>query len=215
MRRVAEHSGGTLISDDGRHARRDRNRELVASAFIQLVREGNQRPSVAEVAERSGVSYRSVFRYYADHLELAQSAIALMYRRAPTIVPMHVGPDDELDQRIDGLVDHRLRMHAEVHQMARLLRSLAVVHPALQDELTHVRALARDDIATLFAAELERLDAADGADLLAMIHVATSFESLELLLGDHGMDPDRVRRLVAGSLQQQLDALLGARLGML
>ena len=99
--------------------------------------------------------------------------------------------------------------------MARLLRSLAVVHPALQDELTHVRALARDDIATLFAAELERLDAADGADLLAMIHVATSFESLELLLGDHGMDPDRVRRLVAGSLQQQLDALLGARLGML
>lgn len=206
MPRVMEHLGGTLISDDGRNARRDRNREAVALAYIDLVRAGNLRPSVAEVAERSGVSYRSVFRYFTDQLDLAQTAIGLMYRRVPSLVPLRVGPDDELEARIAGLVDQRLGLYAEVCQVARLHRSLAVVHPDVQRSLSDVRQRFRQELADLFAHELDRLDADAAADLVAIIHLTTSFESLDLLLGDGVTSPGRVRRILCNAISHQIRA---------
>ena len=45
---------------DGRHLRRERNREAVVEALLEFYREGNLQPSATEVAERAGSSARSV-----------------------------------------------------------------------------------------------------------------------------------------------------------
>ena len=39
--------------EDGRRARRDRNREAVVDAYLDLVREGDMHPNVADVARVS------------------------------------------------------------------------------------------------------------------------------------------------------------------
>ena len=61
---------------DGRTARRDRNRELVLDAALELFREGHLEPTALQVAERSGLSPRSVFRYFEDTEALLRAAIA-------------------------------------------------------------------------------------------------------------------------------------------
>ena len=47
---------------DGRRVRRDRNRDAVVDALLTLYGEGNLEPGSAEIAERAGLSPRSLFR---------------------------------------------------------------------------------------------------------------------------------------------------------
>src|ERR1035438_5413311 len=68
---VGSQSEGT----DGRQLRRRRNRETVVDALLDLYRDGNLRPSTEEIAARSGLSPRSLFRYFDDVDDLTRTAI--------------------------------------------------------------------------------------------------------------------------------------------
>ena len=51
---------------DGRTARSQRTRSAIVAACIELVEEGDLRPTAPRVAERAGVSVRSVFQHFDD-----------------------------------------------------------------------------------------------------------------------------------------------------
>src|SRR3954470_18279608 len=51
---------------DGRTARATRTREAVVSAVLDLVNEGNPKPTAREIADRAGVSLRSVYVHFDD-----------------------------------------------------------------------------------------------------------------------------------------------------
>ena len=59
---------------DGRRLRREANRQAVIDALVSLYADGHYLPSAAEVAERSGLSPRSVFRYFDDTDDLTRAA---------------------------------------------------------------------------------------------------------------------------------------------
>ncbi|HEY8057438.1 MAG TPA: hypothetical protein VID94_01740, partial [Acidimicrobiales bacterium] len=67
---------------DGRRARREQNVDAVVDAMLDLLGEGRLTPGAAAVAERSGVSLRSVFRYFDDMDSLTERAIARQMERA-------------------------------------------------------------------------------------------------------------------------------------
>ncbi len=50
---------------DGRRLRRQRNIDAVHTAILTML-EGRERPTMAEVARRSGVTVRSIYRYHED-----------------------------------------------------------------------------------------------------------------------------------------------------
>src|SRR6187431_377481 len=85
---------------DGRSLRRERNREAVIEAFLALVREGNYDPGGAEIAERAGVSHRSVFRYFDD---LADLMVTAVIREVQRVMPLAT-----LDRVGEGTFDDRL-----------------------------------------------------------------------------------------------------------
>ncbi len=60
---------------DGRTMRRTRNRSAVITALLDMIREGDLHPGAAEIAERAGVSHRSIFRYFDDLDDLVRTAI--------------------------------------------------------------------------------------------------------------------------------------------
>src|SRR6266496_687113 len=60
---------------DGRTARALRTREAIVDASIALVDEGDLRPTAPRIAERAGVSVRSVFQHF-DDLEGLYAAVA-------------------------------------------------------------------------------------------------------------------------------------------
>lgn len=175
--------------EDGRHARRDRNRYAVVDAYLALVREGRARPSVAEVAERSGVSHRSVFRYFADKDELARTAIERQVAFAMPLVSLTVSPDAPLEERIDKFVERRLELWESLGPVARLSRALASSQPLIEAELRASRKFFRAQVKHLFARELDARSTAERRHLLAALDVVTSFEVSDLLRRDHELSP--------------------------
>jgi AcrR family transcriptional regulator len=191
---------------DGRRARRDRNKYAVVDAYLDLVRAGNSRPSIADVAEHSGVSHRSVFRYFADKDELARTAIERQQAVARPVAMLTVGPGAPLDERIEKFVDRRLELYEVIAPVARLSRSLVSIQPLIAAELTSTRQQLRGQIEHLFRAELEALGD-DGPDALAAVDVVCSFESVELLLHDM----NRSSADTAAVLRRSIDRLLTLR----
>jgi hypothetical protein len=75
-------AAGEVVALDGRRARSARSREAAADAILDLLDEGlTELPGAAEVAERSGLSTRTVFRLF-DDLESLYAA-AVMRQRPP------------------------------------------------------------------------------------------------------------------------------------
>lgn len=175
------------VREDGRHARRDRNKYAVVDAYLALVREGNPRPSVAEVADRSGVSHRSVFRYFADKDQLARTAIERQVAFAMPLASLTVSPDAPLDERIDRFVARRLELFEAIGPVARLSRSLAAAQPVIDAELTATRTFFRSQVRHLFKRELEARPESERTHLLAALDVVASFEVSDLLRRDHDL----------------------------
>ena len=74
---------------DGRTVRAERTREALVGALLALLNEGRVRPTASEIAERAGVSERSVFQHFRDREALFEAVAREQYERVvPTIRPV-------------------------------------------------------------------------------------------------------------------------------
>jgi AcrR family transcriptional regulator len=184
---------------DGRNARRDRNSEAVLDTVHDMFVEGNFSPAVEEVAARSGVSLRSVYRYFEDTEALLRQAIE---RRVSLVERLFVLPgagEGPLPERILRLVNHRLVLHAKLGPTVRAALLRAPYSPLLAEQVQRRRALLTQQVEAQFAPELTALETARARELLACIDVLCEFESMEHLRAQRGMSVARTRStLVTG-----------------
>lgn len=185
---------------DGRRRRRLQNREAVVDALLDLYREGNLRPSTDEIAERARLSPRSLFRYFDDVDDLAGAAVVRAQARAIPLLPLSVGADAPLPQRIKALVDQRLRLFQEVGHAAAVVRLRAPFQPVLASQLAQNRAFLREQVREVFAAELAGLSRSRSRDVLAVLDVLGSFESFDLLQSDQGLGPSQTKAALASAM---------------
>ncbi len=189
----------SALPGDGRQLRRQRNREAVVEALLDLYADGSLRPSADEIASRSGLSPRSLFRYFDDVDDLIRAAVTRQQARVIPLVPLEAVPDDPLAVRVTALVAQRFRVFEAVGNAAAVVRLRAPFEPVLDDALSRHREFLRSQIATLFAAELAAMGAAAGSALSAA-DVMTSYESRHLLVHDQGMTPSRAMSVMADTL---------------
>jgi AcrR family transcriptional regulator len=112
-------SAATTISLDGRRERGARNKEAVVSALLELYSQGEVQPPAARIAEIAGVSERSVFRYFDDMEDLASCAINVQWERVREIYET-LESSGNLQQRINSIVDHRLKLYDKVGSVMRV-----------------------------------------------------------------------------------------------
>ena len=184
---------------DGRRARREQNRAAVLDALAELYREGVYSPSTAQIAERAGLSSRSLFRYFDDVDDLNRAAIDQQLARARPLLQVGAEPDDPFATRVERLVDGRLRLYEAIAPAARAARTCAWRHPVIAGQIAASRAYLRRQLERLFATELEALGDRRGS-VLAAVDALCSFESVELLQDDH--------KEAAPALVEALTALL-------
>jgi len=166
---------------DGRTARRDRNREAVLDAVLKLFAEDQLFPSAPQVAERSGVSLRSVFRYYEDTEALSRAAMA---RHLERVGPLFVLPDVEgasFDERVERFVTARLALYEAVAPSARAALVRGRSNTLVADQLAWARRQGREAIGTIFATELSTLPARRRRAVLDAVDVLFQFEGVEHL----------------------------------
>jgi AcrR family transcriptional regulator len=189
---------------DGRRARRGRNREAVVDALLELFREGELNPSVAAVAERSGVSLRSVFRYFDDLDEMGRIAIQRHLDGVGHLFELpNIGEGPRAD-RIDALVAQRLALYERVAPVMRAALIRAPSQKVIATALLQRRAFLRTQVKQQFAPELAKLSPAESAVVLAGADVLTSFESLELMRASHKLTSARAAAAIKGSLARLL-----------
>lgn len=193
-------AGNDTAVTDGRLLRRKRNREAVVDALLDLYRDGTLRPSAEEIAARSGLSPRSLFRYFDDMDDLVRTAIGRIERENLHLVPIDIDPRAGLEVKAGALAEQRFRLFDTVGHAAAVLRLRSPYHPVLAAALARNRAFMRGQIVTLFAPELLALGAARGPAALAAADVLCSFESYQLLYQVNRLSPAVCKAAMADGL---------------
>jgi AcrR family transcriptional regulator len=189
----AEHA--QVLPLDGRHRRRVENSDAAVRAMSELFEETGGLPTVAEVAERAGISPRSVFRYFEDVDALARAAVDARFREAAAHAVLPTMPAD-LDSRIDLLTATRANLYDFVGPTARLVRNRLADHPIVIETVSRSRTLLRLQIQQVFAPELDDLGAESGT-VLDVLDVLFSLETWGLLTESQGHSVDEARRTLA------------------
>ena len=189
---------------DGRRLRRERNRTAVIDAVFELLVEGNFPPSVDDVADRSGVSVSSVFRYFDGLDDLQQETVERYFERFAALMEVPSAPGAPTEERVMSLVAARLDLYEAIAPIARMARHQAPLQPRIAQSLHHTRLRFGAQVRDHFAPELEALGRADAGDRVALIDALTAFEAWDLLHSVHG----RSRRLVERAWRAGIETLL-------
>jgi AcrR family transcriptional regulator len=200
---AADTASGADVGTDGRRARAERNRDAVVDAILDLLHEGVERPTAEEIAARSGVSVRSVFRHFDDLESLHAAAVE---RHAERIATLFEPPSDEggLESRITELIVRRSRLFEEMTPVRRVAEQLRGRSPAIDERLAYARRLLRRQLEVLFAPELQALDAPARRDVLDALDAAASWQTWYLLRGDQKCSVARARAVMARTVRALL-----------
>jgi TetR/AcrR family transcriptional regulator, regulator of autoinduction and epiphytic fitness len=186
---------------DGRAARAVRTRIRVVDALLDLVDEGHLRPSAAQVAERAGVSLRSVYQHFDDLETLFRVAGERHRQRFAHLEPLPDLPAD-LGSRVAAYVAHRARWMEAVAPMARAAALQAPFSPGISSRQAASWARHSEAVAAAFAPELAR---ADERDLMRRaLEAATSWSTWENLRATASLDPEEAARVLELTLLRLL-----------
>lgn len=195
----------SLEPGDGRTARRERNRDLVLDAVLELFAEGTLVPGAAEVAERSGVSLRSVYRYFDDVEALARAAIGRNLEKVQPLFEIDALGEGPLPERIDRMVTGRLRLYEQIAPMMRATLQRAPASPILQENLEQNLQALRRQVEAMFAPELDALSTGDAREVAAALDILLGFHSLEHLRRVRGLSGAESRRVITRASAALLD----------
>src|SRR5690606_9711476 len=98
-----------LRPEDGRSARAARTRQSIIDACLALVEEGDLQPTTPRVAERAGVSVRSVFQHFDDIEGLFAAVADRVLERLAGLV-LQVDPSLDVERRLPLVVRQRVAL---------------------------------------------------------------------------------------------------------
>jgi AcrR family transcriptional regulator len=179
---------------DGRRARRDRSRDLAVDALLDLLDEGVHRPTAQQVAERSGVSLRSIFRIFDDVDTLHAEAANRQLQRSRHLY-VEVDDDGPLGERVEEVVGVHERLYASIAPVRRAALRLAVESPGLSSLLDRARVWLQAEIRRVFATELGSVPEAE--PVVSALELVLSFEAWDQLASGQGLDVEGRRRVTA------------------
>lgn len=190
---------------DGRRARRERGRLAVIDATIDLLLESGEPPTAELVAERSGVSLASLYRYFETLDAMREQAIRHYFERFSDLFDIPDIGAGPLASRIRRLVDARIHQHEVTEPVARLIRRRAGEVSQLDDALHGLRTMQSDQVHLHFADELDGTSKSVAADRVAIVATLTSFESWEQFRGVHHRGTAQIRRAWSEALTVLFD----------
>lgn len=168
-------------NSDGRRARRDRGKQAALEASLEIFRDGGVIESMAHLAERSGISERTLFRYFTNQDGLIDAVASYIF---PQLVPYFTleVPPGSLDERMRALIELRVGHTQKSAPMARTLDrferqfSIAAALRRGRDAAFHEQFL------TWLGHDAQYLD----VESIALIDTLIGFNTLDKLLATIG-----------------------------
>ena len=124
---------------DGRQARRQRNIDAVLDVVLEMFAEEAMFPTIEQAATRSGLSLRSLYRYFADPGELLEAVIKRSDEIGAEFSKLHSIGKGSLADRVEAFISMRLTLHEATAPIFRATLVNAARHPRIREELTRQR----------------------------------------------------------------------------
>ncbi|MGC5330240.1 TetR/AcrR family transcriptional regulator [Micromonospora sp. DT62] len=179
---------------DGRTARAERTRAAIVEAHLALISEGDLRPTGERIAERAGISLRTLWTNFKDMETLFEASGAELLRQQDA-AHRPISPALPLARRVDAYCRQRARLLQLIAPSARAAQMREPVSGQLRrNRLKHI-ARVRDEVEHLFAAELEQ--AGPERDQLVHALVAASmWQAWSMLRDGLGLGVDQARAVM-------------------
>ena len=165
----------------GRQNRSSRTRDTVLSAFLALIEEGDLSPTAERVAQRSGVSPRTVYHQFADLATIHQLAGEKLFARVQGI-PSTLDLTLPLGQRVDAFVRYRVTVYDLLHPLSSAARIREPHSAALRANRDGMLRFGEQNVRDSFAPELEPLPEAQARRVVAAVSLATNWSAWYALL---------------------------------
>ncbi|MFC9386829.1 TetR/AcrR family transcriptional regulator [Streptomyces venezuelae] len=206
-----EAGNGPGRADSGTRGRRRRDPEWTYAALLDallgLVSEDGREPTRKAIAERAGVSERTVFVHFADREALYVAAArrqAERWRAHAEPVP----PEEETGRKAAALLAQRARMYEVMTPIRKIGLGLEADSPGLRGVMAEGDAWFRADVAAVFAPELGRVaDAGAPGGLLDALEAASSWAVWDHLRSRRGLDGAAARAAMERTLRALLDGV--------
>ena len=181
---------------DGRRMRTEKGRSTVVDAILTLVRSG-ARPTVADIAEVSGISERTIFRYFPDRNSMFAACAVEIFSSLVHCLTIHP-IDGDLDARVRRLVELRVEATLIGGKFAEWVEGTDNLSPAQTLLITMRDEQLRLQLGSWFAAELE----GENAEILPTLNVFLMHRPIGMLLDQ--MSRDRVVDLLVVAVGRML-----------
>jgi AcrR family transcriptional regulator len=194
---------GAGAPSDGRAARSHRTRRAIVDAMRALHAEGDLRPTAPRIADRAGVSLRTVWQQFSDMEALLLEAI----RRDDEILRSlieRIDPDQPLADRVALFTGERSRILAQMSPTWRAARMHKPVSEHLRRNKARTLALAKAEIEAVFASELTQLTGDERQHLTDSLHAVSIWSFWESLRTDLGLEPEPARELLGSTVNALL-----------
>ncbi|MGC4866298.1 TetR/AcrR family transcriptional regulator [Micromonospora sp. DT53] len=180
---------------DGRTARAERTRAAIVEAHLALISEGDLRPTGERIAERAGISLRTLWTNFKDMETLFEASGAEVLRQQDA-AHRPISPGLPLAKRVDAYCRQRARLLQLIAPSARAAQMREPVSEQLhRNRLKHIERV-RDEVEELFAVELA--EAAQGREqLLNALVVASTWQAWSMLRYGLALGVDQARAVMA------------------
>jgi AcrR family transcriptional regulator len=189
---------------DGRSLRRERNRQDIVNALLDLIENGETEISAALIASKAGLSERSIFRYFDDVNDLYRSVCDLAFSKEIEYALIDDAGVGSLDTKIENFVNQRVRIYTMNEKIAPAARSFAFKNPIIKNQLVVGRKLLRTQIIKHFAEELSAFDKQQQQVAVAIIDSLTTFEYYDMMRSDQKMSVQAIKSVLTESIRKAL-----------
>jgi len=189
---------------DGRSLRRERNRQDIVNALLDLIENGETEISAALIASKAGLSERSIFRYFDDVNDLYRSVCDLAFSKEIEYALIDDAGVGSLDTKIENFVNQRVRIYTMNEKIAPAARSFAFKNPIIKNQLVVGRKLLRNQIITHFSEELSAFDKQQQQVAVAIIDSLTTFEYYDMMRSDQKMSVQAIKSVLTESIRKAL-----------
>jgi AcrR family transcriptional regulator len=180
---------------DGRTLRRLNSYDRAVDALLDLIQSGNPSPTAQQIAEKSGISVRTVFRLTEDIESLHAAAIERQIQRTAHLY-VKIPATGSVGARIRALVENRALVFETVAPTRRVADRLAESSPQISGGLAFHHEMLQMQVAELFDRELSRISRVRRPDALNAIDVAAGWETWDQLRRIQGLSITSSGRVV-------------------
>lgn len=198
-------SPAPLSPGDGRLRRSQRSRTAMIEAALALIREGSL-PSSSEIAERAGVTQRTLFNQFGGMDALVMEAARHHATRVVELAP-DVDPTLPFDVRLEQYTTNLEALLEETMHIRWAILTTRDPSALMLEAVDAGRAFARHLLSTAFAAELDPLDAEEVGALLDELEMVVDPITWRNRRFVQGLDAAQTRRHVASTLRALLTSV--------